>query len=222
MERANVQPELWDQPASLSPNSCEATLYFEHLLHDQGYHTVAGTDEVGRGCLAGPVVAAAVILPADCNLQGLTDSKKLSAEQRRSLVPEIEQQALSFSIASVSPRIIDQINILQASLRAMALAVEGLDPKPSAVLVDGNQPIPVKLPQKTVVKGDSRSLSIAAASVIAKVHRDNLMEEYHKRYPEYQFARHKGYATAVHLEALRRYGPCPLHRMTFKGVKGRD
>ncbi len=222
MKKLNVQPELWDQPASPLANSCEATLYFERLLHHQGYHTVAGTDEVGRGCLAGPVVAAAVILPADCHLQGLTDSKKLSAEQRKSLVPEIEHQALSFSIASVSPRIIDKINILQASLRAMALAVEGLDPKPSAILVDGNQPIPVQLPQKTVVKGDSRSLSIAAASVIAKVHRDNLMEEYHRRYPEYQFARHKGYATAVHLEALRRYGPCPLHRMTFKGVKADD
>ncbi len=222
MKKINVQPELWDQPASLRPESDEATLYFERLLHDQGYTQVAGTDEVGRGCLAGPVVAAAVILPTDCNLHGLTDSKKLSAEQRRSLVPEIEQQALSFSIASVPPRVIDQINILQASLKAMALAVKGLDPGPSAVLVDGNQPIPLQLPQKTVVKGDSRSLSIAAASVIAKVHRDNLMEEYHKRYPEYQFARHKGYATAVHLDALRRYGPCPLHRMTFKGVKARD
>ncbi len=215
----HVQPELWNEQDSLKKVSPEDTLYFERLFQEQGFELVAGADEVGRGCLAGPVVAAAVILPKVFHLDGLTDSKKLSKDQRQSLVPEIKRQALSFSIASISPEVIDRINILQASLRAMALAVEGLAMQPHAVLIDGNQPVPVSIPQKTVVRGDSRSISIAAASVVAKVHRDGLMEELDSRYPEYQFARHKGYATAVHRQALRSHGPCPLHRKTFRGVK---
>ncbi len=219
MGSVHVQPELWNEPARHKEDNPEDTLYFERLFHDQGFKLVAGTDEVGRGCLAGPVVAAAVILPSEFVLVGLTDSKKLSKDQRQSLVPDIERQALSFSIASVSPEEIDRINILQASLRAMALAIQGLSIKPHAVLVDGNQPVPVSIPQKTVVKGDSRSISIAAASVIAKVYRDRLMEDFDSRYPVYRFARHKGYATAVHLRAIREHGPCPLHRRTFKGVR---
>lgn len=188
-------------------------------MREQGYALIAGTDEVGRGCLAGPVVAAAVMLPREFSLPGLTDSKKLTHQQRKSLVPEIERQALSFSIASVSPREIDRTNILQASLKAMAMAVNGLDVRPEALLVDGNQPVPVSIPQKTVIRGDSRSFSIAAASVIAKVFRDEFMKELHAKYPQYEFDRHKGYATAVHLEALRRHGPSPVHRKTFRRVR---
>ncbi len=219
MVRVHVQPVLWNEPVRHNGEDLEDALYFERLFREQGFTDVAGADEVGRGCLAGPVVAAAVILPEKFHLSGLTDSKKLSIEQRQSLVPEIERQALSFCIASVSNEEIDRINILQASLRAMALAVEGLCVRPQAVLVDGNQPLPISIAQKTVVKGDSRSLSIAAASVIAKVHRDRLMEELDSMYPDYGFARHKGYATAVHLKAIREHGPCPHHRRTFKGVR---
>ena len=217
MHKQQVQQSLWADGAGGVSHA--GLLYHEQIMREQGYSLVAGTDEVGRGCLAGPVVAAAVILPERFSLPGLTDSKKLSHQQRKSLVPEIERQALSFSIASVSPREIDRINILQASLKAMALAVKGLDVRPEALLVDGNQPVPVSIPQKTVIKGDSRSFSIAAASVIAKVFRDELMEELHAEYPQYEFARHKGYATAVHLEALRRHGPSPVHRKTFRGVR---
>ncbi len=219
MVRVHVQPELWNEPARNNSDDSEDIFYFERLFHEQGFRVVAGADEVGRGCLAGPVVAAAVILPAECAIDGLTDSKKLSRDQRQSLVPEIERRALSFCISSVSPEEIDRINILQASLRAMAYAVEGLSAPPQAVLVDGNQPLPLSIAQKTVVKGDSRSLSIAAASVIAKVYRDRLMAELDKAYPVYGFARHKGYATAYHLKAIRDNGPCPHHRRTFKGVR---
>ena len=223
MPREIYQPSIWSGHDARDPvstgQSSNDLLFFEGLLRDQGFHLVAGTDEVGRGCLAGPVVAAAVILPAGCYISGLDDSKKLSPEQRESLIPEIECQALSFSIAEVSPGEIDRINILQASLAAMKIALEGLNPGPDAVLVDGNQPVPISIPQKTVVKGDSRSVSIAAASVLAKVHRDRLMAELDSRFPGYGFAKHKGYATRQHLESLKKLGPCPVHRRSFKGVK---
>lgn len=193
-------------------------LCFERQLWKQGLYPVAGLDEVGRGCLAGPVVAAAVVLPMDVDLPGVTDSKALSPQHRRELDSFIRSSALSVSIAQVSPEEIDKINILQASLKAMALAVNGLSVRPRALLVDGNQPVPHTLPQKTVTRGDARSLSIAAASIVAKVYRDGLMEEMDRVYPGYQFARHKGYATALHREAIRRNGATPIHRRTFKGV----
>ncbi len=227
MERGRrpVQASIWHGPAEIPEGkgggvSAPANLlFFETLLQEQGFVHVAGTDEVGRGCLAGPVVAAAVILPAGCQIAGLTDSKKLTSEQRQSLVPEIEGQALSFSIEAVSPSEIDRINILQASLQAMAQAVSALSPMPDALLVDGNQPVPLSIPQKSIVKGDSRSISIAAASVLAKVYRDRLMVRLDAEFPGYGFASHKGYATKMHREAIKRLGPCRVHRMTFRGVR---
>ncbi len=194
-------------------------LYFERCLWDQGLYPVAGLDEVGRGCLAGPVVAAAVVLPMDVTLPGVNDSKTLSPSERTKLDSLIRANALSVAIAQVSAGEIDRINILQASLKAMALAVEGLSMRPRALLVDGNKPVPHTLPQKTLVKGDRRSLSVAAASIVAKVYRDALMVELDKEYPGYHLARHKGYPTRIHKEALRHYGCSPVHRRTFKGVK---
>ena len=190
----------------------------EGLMADQGLLPVAGVDEVGRGCLAGPVVAAAVILP--CNLQGegITDSKALSPAERERLDGLIRKKALAVSVAQVDAPEIDSINILRASLRAMKLAVDGLDPRPRSILVDGNQPIPHSIPQKTVVHGDSVSCSIAAASIVAKVFRDRLMERFSEEFPQYNFRRHKGYATKEHRQAIRVHGPCPIHRRSFRGV----
>lgn len=220
MPAKNRQAVLWqDIPEGNEAGTRNDPFYFERLFHDLGYGNVAGADEVGRGCLAGPVIAAAVMLSHDFSLDGLTDSKKLSEKQRESLEPEIKRRALSISIASVSSDEIDRINILQASLKAMAEAVRNLSVQPQAVLIDGNQAVPLSLPQKTLIKGDSRSISIAAASVVAKVYRDRLMKKLDSKYPGYLFARHKGYATSMHLEALRKYGPCPIHRRTFRGVR---
>ena len=197
-----------------------------HVLADpegfwrfQGLTLIAGVDEVGRGPLAGPVVAAAVILPAGVDFPGLRDSKRLSAETRVELDGQIRRQALALAIREIGPRRIEQQGILAASLRAMAGAVKDLALLPEMVLVDGHLPLPLPFPQQPVIKGDDRCPSIAAASVVAKVYRDRLMEALHHRYPQYNFARHKGYATAEHLEALRCWGPCALHRRTFRGVK---
>ena len=194
-------------------------LYFERSLWDYGLDPVAGLDEVGRGCLAGPVVAAAVIFSPDIHLPGVRDSKALSSKQREALNWAIREKALAVSVAQVESTEIDRINILRASLKAMAQAVDNLDLRPRALLIDGNQPIPHTLPQKTLVKGDQRSLSVAAASIVAKVFRDNLMEEMHRNYPHYNFASNKGYATLEHREAIKLYGCCPIHRRTFKGVR---
>ena len=190
----------------------------ERLLADRGIEPVAGVDEVGRGCLAGPVVAAAVILPFSLETEGVTDSKALSPLDRKRLDGLIRQKAVAVAVAQVDAPEIDSINILRASLKAMKLAVDGLSVRPRAVLVDGNQPIPHPLPQKTLIHGDSISCSIAAASIVAKVFRDNLMEELSDRFPQYNFKRHKGYATLEHRQALKIHGPCPLHRRSFKGV----
>ena len=190
----------------------------ESLLADRGLEPVAGVDEVGRGCLAGPVVAAAVILPRNLETDGITDSKALSAKERERLDSLIRQRAVAVSLAEVDAREIDSINILRASLKAMSLAVDGLEVRPRAILVDGNQSIPHSLPQKTVISGDSISCSIAAASIVAKVYRDRLMESFSKEYPRYNFKKHKGYGTLEHRQALKTYGPCPLHRRSFKGV----
>ena len=194
-------------------------LYFERILWNHDLDPVAGLDEVGRGCLAGPVVAAAVILSPDIHLPGVRDSKVLSSKQRKVLNRAIREKARAVSVAQVESDEIDRINILKASLKAMAQAVDNLALRPRALLIDGNQPIPHTLPQKTLIKGDQRSLSVAAASIVAKVFRDSLMEEMHRNYPQYNFAGNKGYATSEHREAIRLYGCCPIHRKTFKGVR---
>ena len=191
---------------------------YENKARKEGYQCVAGVDEAGRGPLAGPVVAAAVVLPFDANLHGLDDSKKLSPAKREELFPKIKAQALAYGVAVVSPEMIDEINILQAALLAMKLAVEQLEQVPNLLLIDGNQKIDLTLDQWTIVKGDAKSFSISAASILAKVTRDRIMEDYHHQYPQYEFARHKGYGTALHRGLIVEHGPCPIHRRTFKGV----
>ncbi len=191
----------------------------EAFWRGQGLTLICGVDEAGRGPLAGPVVAAAVILPPDARLPGLADSKRLPGATREALDRAIRSQALAFAIAEASPRQIERLGILAASLRAMARAVAGLSRPPEMVLVDGRDPLPLACPQQPVVDGDIHCPSISAASIVAKVYRDRLMEACHRLYPQYNFARHKGYATAEHLEALSIWGPCVLHRRTFKGVR---
>ncbi len=188
---------------------------FEQKYLDQGIRLICGVDEAGRGCLAGPVCAAAVILPANVDIPGLNDSKKLSDKKRRELFPVIKEQALAYSIAFASHREIDEINILQATYLAMERAIDGLQLKPEIALIDGNRAKDFGLPVETIVGGDGRSASIAAASVLAKVSRDDVMLEMAETYPGYGFEVHKGYGTKVHYDALTRIGPCDIHRMTF-------
>ena len=180
---------------------------------------VAGVDEAGRGPLAGPVVAAAVILDPSDRIEGLADSKRLSAERRAELDLEIRERALSFAIARVGADVIDAVNILQATMRAMCEAVDGLDVPPDEVLVDGNRCPALSYPARAVVKGDASVAAIGAASILAKVARDREMIEMDRRYPEYGFARHKGYGTRAHREALLRFGPSPIHRASFAPVR---
>ena len=191
---------------------------FEGKASHQGFKNIAGIDEAGRGPLAGPVVAAAVILPSKVNIPGLNDSKKLSANKREELFPKIQEISVAFGLAVVDQKVIDKINILQAARLAMKQAVETLKITPGLLLIDGNQKIDSTLNQWAIVKGDSRSLSIAAASVLAKVTRDRIMDGYHKLYPQYEFNRHKGYGTRLHRNLIQEHGPCPIHRSTFKGV----
>jgi len=164
-------------------------------------------------------VAAAVILPLSASLQGLDDSKKLSEKKREELFPKIQTEAIAYGVAIVNRQVIDDINILQATRLAMKQAVEKLGSVPDLLLIDGNQKIESSLDQWAIVKGDAKSFSIAAASVLAKVTRDHLMEENHRKYPQYEFAQHKGYGTKQHRELIAQHGPCPIHRRTFKGVK---
>ena len=199
----------------------ERLLVLERRWWGQKIEWVAGVDEVGRGCLAGPVVAAAVVLPADIVLDGLDDSKKLKPEKREALSKVIGCKALAVGIGQVEAEEIDRLNILQAALKAMRLALEGLGGRPGHVLVDGNQKPGSLFPETAVVDGDARSLSIAAASVVAKVHRDRLMGAVDANWPVYGFARHKGYGSPEHLAALEEYGPCPLHRRSFGPVAAR-
>ena len=180
-----------------------------------GLHPICGVDEAGRGPLAGPVCAAAVILPKHLQIPGLTDSKKLTDKKRRELFPIIQEQAIAYGIGLASESEIDEINILQATFLAMRRALDQLTVRPEIALIDGNRETDFGLPVKTVVKGDSLSANIAAASILAKVTRDNLMMELAQQYPEYGFEIHKGYGTKAHYEALRTYGPCPIHRKTF-------
>jgi ribonuclease HII len=191
----------------------------EAYWRGQGVDLLCGVDEAGRGPLAGPVVAAAVIMPTGADLPGLKDSKRLPPETRETLDQKIRTCALAFAVMEVGAREIERLGILTASLKAMALAVKALTVLPEMVLVDGNQPLPLDYPQQPVIKGDDRCPAIAAASILAKVHRDRRMAAYHRLYPQYNFARHKGYATPEHLEALQCWGPCLIHRRTFKGVK---
>lgn len=192
----------------------------EQILWRQGLHLVAGVDEVGMGPLAGPVVAAAVVFPAQATLatlpQGVRDSKTLTAKVRERLEPEIRQAALSVGIGLVDVEQIDQINIYQAGLRAMRLALAQLPTAPEHVLIDGRSLPDLSCPQTTVVKGDRDIYSIAAASIVAKVYRDRLMTALHEQYPHYGFARHMGYGTTAHREAIRQFGPCPAHRKSFR------
>ncbi len=181
----------------------------------EGYKLICGVDEAGRGPLAGPVCAAAVILPPDIDIPGLNDSKKLSDKKRRELYPIIKELAVAYSIVLVDHETIDRINILQATLSAMEQAISGLEIRPDLALIDGNREKDFGVPCKTVVHGDSLSASIAAASVLAKVTRDDVMLSLAEEYPEYGFEVHKGYGTKAHYEALRNHGPSPIHRMTF-------
>ncbi len=207
-----TMPLLFDEPA---PDM----LWFERRLRAAGVEYIAGIDEAGRGPLAGPVVAAAVVLPPDCDLPGVTDSKKLSARRREQLFVPIRRQALAVGVGIVNAAQIDRLNILQATLVAMTQALERLKVTPGHLLVDGITPVPVSIAQQTIKQGDSRSLTIASASIIAKVVRDRMMLVYDKRYPQYGFAAHKGYGTAAHRQAIAACGPCELHRKTFAGVR---
>jgi len=197
---------------------------FEHNAKTRGYKIVAGVDEAGRGPLAGPVVSAAVILPQGFECIGINDSKKLSEKQRNAFFPIIQRQAIAISTGVASHEEIDRMNILQASLLSMKRAVENLSIPPlflvpDFLLIDGKFTIDMDIDQAAVIKGDSRSISIAAASIVAKVTRDAMMEVLHERYPLYNFIQHKGYPTRAHKESILKHGPCPVHRMTFKGVK---
>ncbi len=197
----------------------QSTIYFETLARHQGFKAVAGIDEAGRGPLAGPVVSAAVILPESFDLPGLTDSKQLSERKREELYPLIRQQALAVGVGVSRAGEIDQLNILQATLASMCRAVLRLSLPADYLLIDGITPLPVSLPQKTIKKGDSRSLSIAAASVVAKVIRDRIMVAYDRVFPGYGFAGHKGYGSKVHRDAVASLGPSPCHRRSFRGVR---
>ena len=188
---------------------------YENELKDKGYKLVCGTDEAGAGPLAGPVFAAAVILKNDFKIDGLNDSKKLSEKKREYLYDIIKENALSYNIASVSETEIDEINILNARMEAMRRAVNGLSIKPDFLLIDGNRNPDALKDSLCIVGGDAASASVAAASILAKVSRDRLMKELDNAYPGYGFAKHKGYGTKEHIEALKRLGPCKIHRLTF-------
>lgn len=188
---------------------------YENALYEQGYQMICGVDEAGRGPLAGPVCAAAVILPPHVEIPGLNDSKKLSDKRRRELMPVIKEKAIAYGIGLASHEEIDEINILQATYLAMERAIAQLNGKAQFALIDGNRAKDFGLPVQTVVKGDSLSASIAAASVLAKVTRDDLMVALAETYPQYGFEIHKGYGTKAHYDALRTYGHCEIHRMSF-------
>ena len=192
---------------------------FEKKSIKKGFSRVAGIDEAGRGPLAGPVVSAAVILPSSFPISDVKDSKKLTPKKRSYLYEKIYEHAVSIGIGIVDSTEIDRINILKASLMSMAMSVDNLNPQPDYLLIDGKFKIPSVLPQEPIVRGDSLSISIAAASIVAKVTRDRLMERYHIDYPEFGFARHKGYPTKAHKEAINKFGCCPIHRRSFKGVR---
>lgn len=195
---------------------------FEKAAVNSGFSCICGVDEAGRGPLAGPVCAAAVILPEGAVIEGLDDSKKLTEKKRERLYDIIKQTAVAYSVAYGTLEEIETVNILEATYLAMNRAIEGLTGKPDFALIDGNRvPRGIKIPCETIVKGDSKSMSVAAASVLAKVTRDRLMLEYDKKYPEYNFKKHKGYGTKEHTELIKQYGPCEIHRLSFlKNILG--
>ena len=188
---------------------------YEKLAIEKGFKTICGIDEAGRGPLAGPVYAAAVILPLDLEIDGLNDSKKLTEKKREVLFDIICEKAISYSIGIATEEEIDEINILNATFLAMRRAVEGLSVKPDYALIDGNQHPKLSIPDETVVKGDGKSMSIAAASILAKVSRDRFMLQIAEKYPEYCFEKHKGYGTKLHYEMIEKYGVAPVHRRSF-------
>ena len=198
--------------------SIEDPYFYETLARKSGYGLIAGIDEAGRGPLAGPVVAAAVIIPEGMELAGVRDSKKMTAKARDKAFSFIHGKSLAVAVGVVSLEYIEEFNILKASLEAMKRAVSALDPQPEFLLIDGIYTITHPVPQRCLKKGDQISRSISAASVIAKVYRDRIMNAYHKMYPDYGFDKNKGYGTRNHLAALKKYGPSPVHRLTFKGV----
>lgn len=195
---------------------------FEKAAVNSGFSCICGVDEAGRGPLAGPVCAAAVILPGGAVIEGLDDSKKLTEKKREKLYDIIKETAVAYSVAYGTLEEIETVNILEATYLAMNRAIEGLSVKPDFALIDGNRiPRGIKIPCETIVKGDSKSMSVAAASVLAKVTRDRLMLEYDKKYPEYNFKKHKGYGTKEHTELIKQYGPCEIHRFSFlKNILG--
>ncbi len=190
-------------------------LIYEKQLYENGYRYICGVDEVGRGPLAGPVVCAAVILPLDNVIDGIGDSKSLTAKKREKLSEIILKKAVACNICRVEPQKIDEINILEATKLCMKNAVEGLGIKPDFVLTDGNMTLDIDIPQQSIIKGDALVYSIGAASIVAKVYRDAIMTEYDKIYPAYGFAKNKGYGTAIHIDAIKEAGICPIHRRSF-------
>ncbi len=205
--------------AKIEAQRLEELKKYEYMAYEQGYQYIAGVDEVGRGPLAGPVAAAAVILPRQFCLAGVNDSKALSEKKRQSLVGKIKQEALAWSVAVLSPGYIDRENILNATREAMRMAINALRPAPDYLLIDAVKIADIKINQLPIIKGDALSISIACASIIAKVERDEMMKVYDSLYPNYGFARHKGYATREHMLALQQYGPCPIHRRSFEPIK---
>ncbi|MBQ8648677.1 MAG: ribonuclease HII [Clostridia bacterium] len=196
---------------------------YEKAATESGFKYICGVDEAGRGPLAGPVCAAAVILPENCDIEGLNDSKKLSEKKREQLFDIIKEKAVAYSVAFGSLEEIEQLNILEATYLAMNRAIEALSVKADFALIDGNRvPKNIKIPCETIVKGDSKSMSVAAASVLAKVTRDRLLLEYDKKYPLYNFKKHKGYGTKEHTDLIKLYGPCEIHRLSFlKNILGK-
>ncbi|MBW1729262.1 MAG: ribonuclease HII [Deltaproteobacteria bacterium] len=209
---------------SLFPNLEKGSLeadpfYYEALAKRAGYHNIAGIDEAGRGPLAGPVVAAAVVLFDGTDMEGIRDSKAMTEKARDLAFSKIVGTDVAVGVGVVSHRDIDETNILQATLQAMKRAVESLPVRADFLLVDGIHPVPLDIPQRCIKKGDRLCRSISAASVIAKVYRDRIMYSYHQMYPEYGFDRNKGYGTKDHLKAIKKFGPSPMHRLTFRGVR---
>jgi ribonuclease HII len=190
-------------------------LVYERELISKGYKYICGVDEVGRGPLAGPVVCAAVIMDLEHLVEGVDDSKKLTAKKRENLSEEIKKNAIAYTICRVEAQAIDEINILEATKLCMKNAIEGLSVTPDYVIVDGNMTLDITLPQTSIIKGDANSYSIGAASIIAKVYRDKLMCDYAKEYPHYGFERNAGYGTAVHIQGIKEWGLCPIHRRSF-------
>jgi ribonuclease HII len=215
---AKKNPPLFDEPPRRA-----ARTYFERKWRERGFNLIAGVDEAGRGPLAGPVVAAAVIMPENIGprsrLWKIRDSKVLRPEQRDELFLLIKERAIDSAVGMCSPEEIDELNILQASLQAMRRAVYALKTRPNLCLVDGRDFLECDIPCHSICKGDGHCFSISAASIIAKVTRDRIMDKYHQSYPVYNFINNKGYGCKIHRQAIREHGPCPIHRKTFKGVK---